>query len=173
MSDILLKTATGTTKRYTAQEIPDLKKDATFITAEITRGTYIFMEYKDFDQACVGESKVLADKSQVHDISNVNGSFYCLPDVDKGIVLFTHGRFRGNHQFYEDSSGDITNEFPPGEGKGVSSCILMSQDEPFELWTGKGYQGLKKSVKMEAGDPIDKYAFLDDFNDKTSSLRKI
>ena len=104
MSDILLKTATGTTKRYTAQEIPDLKKDATFITAEITRGTYIFMEYKDFDQNGAGESKLLADKSQVHDISNVNGSFYCLPDVDKGIVLFTHGRFRGNHQ--------VTNYFP-------------------------------------------------------------
>lgn len=98
MSDITLKTATGIEQTFTEQEIKDLTEYCNFVTAKITRGTYIFMEYKDFDQAGVGKSKVLADKSQVHDISGVNGSFYCLPDVDKGIVLFAHPHFRGNHE---------------------------------------------------------------------------
>lgn len=173
MSDILLKTKSGDTKRYTAKEFSDLRKDADYTTAVITRGTYIFMEYKDFDQADAGKSKVLADKSHPHDISGVNGSFYCLPDVDKGIVLFAHPHFRGNHKYYEDSCGDITNEFPPGTNQGVTSCILMSQNEPFKLCTGTGFDGLTKYVEMEAGDQIEKYSDLGEFGDKTSSLRKI
>lgn len=98
MSDVKLTTVDGLTQRFTDQEVPNLKKYGTFKTAEITRGTYIFMEKEDFDQDGVGKSVILEDLSKVHDISSVNGSFYCLPDVDKGIVLFAHPDFRGNHK---------------------------------------------------------------------------
>ena len=76
-------------------------------------------------------------------------------------------------QFYEDSCGDITDKFPPDTPQGVSSCILMSEGEPFQLYAKTGYDGLVKHVKKEAGDKIEKYTHLVDFDDKASSLRKV
>lgn len=76
-------------------------------------------------------------------------------------------------QYYEDSNGDITTDFPPGPPQGASSCILMSQGEPFDLFTETGFEGQSMRVKLEPGDPIDKYASLAAMDDKTKSLRKI
>ena len=99
MADLKLTTATGLEQQFTQSEISDLKHYGDFKYADVIRGTYIFYENKDFDPSGGGSaSLILQEGAQGDDISKVNGSFYCLPDVDKGIVLFAHPDFRGHHQ---------------------------------------------------------------------------
>ena len=75
-------------------------------------------------------------------------------------------------QWYEDSSSDITNSFPATNGPGVSSAILLSKAETWELCQGTAYGpphfNLSGATKLEYPLPDD----LGGLNDAVRSLRR-
>lgn len=97
MAEVILKTSSGTERKFTEQEISDLKSFGSYVKAVVLRGTFIFYSNKDFNPDGSG-NHVIKKPGPEEDISNVNGSYYCLPDDSEGVILFAHPNFGGHHQ---------------------------------------------------------------------------
>ena len=97
---LTLSVASGATKDFKESE-KDLKSIETFTRAVVKDGTWIFYKYKDFnDKTDNKESwiKFLTPSEHEVDISDVNGSFYLLPDQSQGLVLFEHYYYGGTRK---------------------------------------------------------------------------
>lgn len=171
MAEIKLITSSGTERTFTEQEVPDLPSHGAYKTAEVIKGTFIFYSNKNFNPDGPGNHLIIEGAGPPSDISKVNGSYYCLPDTNEGVVLFAHPNFGGHHQWYEDNCGDITKNFPPGQAGGVSAAIVLSKNQAFELYTDVYYKG--NNYELHPGK-IDQYADLASIiGDRVKSLRKI
>ena len=94
---LTLFVASGATKDFQGSQT-DLKSIATFTRAVVKDGTWIFYKYKDFNDKADNKekwTKFLTPSEHEVDISQVNGSFYLLPDQTQGIVLFEHFYYGG------------------------------------------------------------------------------
>ena len=76
-------------------------------------------------------------------------------------------------QWYQDSCSDITKSFEPKDGPGVSSAILLSPDETWELCQRTEYGPLRFNLsganKLEYPVPAD----LGGLNDAVRSVRRV
>lgn len=90
----------GATKDF-QDSAKDLKSIATFTSAVVNDGTWIFYKYKDFNDKTDNQDTWVkfADPSE-HGvpISNFNGSVYLQPQQTEGIVLFEHFYYGGHRK---------------------------------------------------------------------------
>ena len=96
---LTLSVASGATKDFKGSE-KDLKSIETFTRAIAKDGTWIFYKNKDFNDTGNKESwiKFLTPSEHEVDISQVNGSFYLLPDHTQGIVMFENFYYGGHRK---------------------------------------------------------------------------
>ena len=74
-------------------------------------------------------------------------------------------------QFYSESCANVNDLFPSGRGAGVSSTIVLSQNQAFAIFTKINYQGLQTTLKP--GTWCDSPQAMGFPNDKLQSFRKI
>lgn len=97
MAEVTLISSSGTTHVFKEQEVSNLKSVGDYVQAEVIKGTYIFYSNEGFNADGSGDHAILKP-GPITSISNVNGSFYCLPDDNEGVILFAHPNFGGHHQ---------------------------------------------------------------------------
>ena len=98
MAEIELTSRSGTKHTFTEQEVSNLKSsNREYVTAEVLRGTYIFYSNENFNPDGSGDHEIL-EQGPPKSIEKFNGSYYCLPDDNEGVILFAHPNFGGKHK---------------------------------------------------------------------------
>lgn len=99
MAEVTLTSSSGTTRVFKEQEVSNLKSmgKADYVKADVSNGTYIFYSNEGFNRNGSGDHAILKP-GPITPISHVNGSYYCLPDNNEGVILFAHPNFGGNHE---------------------------------------------------------------------------
>ncbi|XP_078370949.1 uncharacterized protein LOC144654629 [Oculina patagonica] len=153
----------------------DLKTKAEFKQAVVTSGTWIFYTYSNYNGAQPGASasnyKVLRPGDQV-DIRTVNGSMYLVYDATEGFILFEHSFYGGQRKSDTGmkSLSDVNAIFPSGKIGGVSSAIILSQNQNFSIYSQVNYEGLTGLLK--AGEWYPTPNDMGFPNDSLQSIRK-
>ncbi|XP_068678181.1 uncharacterized protein [Montipora foliosa] len=167
---LTLSVASGATKDFKESE-KDLKSIETFTRAVVKDGTWIFYKYKDFnDKTDNKESwiKFLTPSEHEVDISDVNGSFYLLPDHSQGLVLFEHYYYGGTRKYYNSDCDNLNQDFPSGKAEGVSGAIVLGGK--FDVFTKPNGGGVS-SILTEGRYPTAPTMSIG--NDRIQSIRKL
>ncbi|XP_068688430.1 uncharacterized protein [Montipora capricornis] len=146
---IKLYIAGGAHEEFTDSE-ENLKGNLNFERAEVTAGTWIFYKHANFNDkqsgGNSGDHKIL-NPGAIEDIKSVNGSMYLVKDQTEGIILFTHVYYGGKNKWYEESCANVNPDFQSGTAKGVSSAIVLSKNESFDIFAKPNFQGLQQKLK--------------------------
>lgn len=172
MSVTLFTTANDEPFTVVVKDDADLKNNqGTFKKAEVTRGTWIFYVDPNYNSATGGgKYLILKVENGRSDISSVNGSLRFVPQQTEGVVLYEHNGYGGIEKWVEDHSNNVNGLFPSGTGSGVSSAIVLSNDETFEAFNKPNYQGLR--VHLSPGKFYPSAADIGLPNDSIQSIRK-
>ncbi|XP_068688350.1 uncharacterized protein [Montipora foliosa] len=140
--------ASGAHQEFTNSE-ENLKTDFNFERAVVTAGTWIFYKHANFNNkesgGNSGDHKIL-NPGASEDIKSVNGSMYLVRDQTEGIILFTHAYYGGKNKWYEEYCADVNPDFQSGTGKGVSSAIVLSKNQSFDIFAKPNFQGLEQRL---------------------------
>ncbi|XP_078370950.1 uncharacterized protein LOC144654630 [Oculina patagonica] len=149
----------------------DLKSEAEFKQAVVTAGTWIFYTYSNYNEnGGYASNYVVLSPGADEDISTVNGSMYLVQEATEGFILFEHGYYGGQRQYYLESSPDVNNIFPSGLSGGVSSAIVLSVNENFMIFNKTNYEGLSGLLKAGMWYPTPENMGFP--NDSLQSIRK-
>ena len=107
-------------------------------------------------------------RSGCRNVSQSPSQDYTHPD-DHNLCTYVLG---SNHlQYYNESCSDVNKLFPSGHVGGVSSAIVLSQNQSFAIFTKVNYEGLQTA--LNPGMWCDNPEAMGFPNDKLQSFRKM